>query len=210
MSQTEHSETIGIIGSGHLGTALARVAVRAGRHVVIANSRGPESLTSVVRTVGGSVVAGKVGDAASCEIVALAVPWSNVRDAVAGLTWSGQILIDATNAIIFPEFRPAPLGGRTSSELVADLVPGARVIKTANSLAAELLGADPREAGGNRVLFLSGDDASAKEHVAAFFDAAGFFMIDLGDLVTGGLYQFAGPLAGLNLVCIPDEPTTGA
>jgi 8-hydroxy-5-deazaflavin:NADPH oxidoreductase len=182
MSQTEHRETIGIIGSGNLGTALARVAVHAGRHVVIANSRGPKSLTSVVETLGESVEAGKVGDAASCEIVALAVPWSNVRAAVAGLTWSGQILIDATNAIIFPEFRPAPLGDRTSSEVVADLAPGARVVKTANTLGADLLGADPRDAGGNRVLFLSGDDASAKERVTAFFDAVGFFMIDLGDL----------------------------
>lgn len=208
MSGTEHRETIGIIGAGNLGTALARVAVRAGRHVVMSNSRGPESLTTVVETLGGSVEAGKIGDAATCDIVALAVPWSNVPAAVAGLTWSGQIFIDATNAILFPELRPAPLDGRTSSEIVADLVPGARVVKTANTLGANVLGADPHDAGGNRVLLLSGDDAAAKETVTAFFDAAGFFMIDLGDLARGGsLSQFGAPLSGLNLVCIPDEPT---
>ena len=100
-------------------------------------------MTSVVESLGEGVVAGKVGDAAGCEIVALAVPWSNVERAVAGVTWSGQIVIDATNAILFPDFRPAPLDGRTSSEVVADLVPGARLVKTANTLASDLLAADP-------------------------------------------------------------------
>jgi 8-hydroxy-5-deazaflavin:NADPH oxidoreductase len=205
-SEAARGETIGIIGAGHLGTAMARVAVRAGRRVVIANSRGPESLTSVVTTLGEGVEAGKVGDAASCAVVILAVPWGNVERAVAGLTWSDQIVIDATNAILFPDFRPAPLGDRTSSEVVADLVPGARVVKTANTVASDLLGADPREAGGKRVLFLSCDDASAKETVTAFLDAAGFFVIDLGGLALGGrVSQFAGPLAGLNLVCMPGD-----
>ena len=205
---TQHIETIGIIGAGNLATAMSRVALRAGRHVIISNSRGPESLASLVATLGENVEAGKVGDAASCELVALAVPWSNVQAAVDGLTWSGQILIDATNALLFPELRPAPLGDRTSSEIVADLVPGARVVKTASTLAAPLLGADPQEAGGNRVLFLSGDDASAKETVASFFGGAGFFMIDLGDLASGGrLHQLGGPLSGQNLVRIPPDET---
>ena len=77
-------------------------------------------------------------------------------------------------------------------------------MKAANTLRAELLGADPRDAGGRRVLFLSGDDAGAKAEVSQLFEAAGFFPIDLGDLVTGGRLQQAtgGPLAALNLVLL--------
>ena len=72
---------------------------------------------------------------------------------------------------------------------------------TGNTFSAELLGADPRDEGGRRVLFLSGDDGSAKSAVAALFDSAGFFTIDLGDLVPGGrMQQFGGPLAGQDLV----------
>jgi 8-hydroxy-5-deazaflavin:NADPH oxidoreductase len=84
---------------------------------------------------------------------------------------------------------------------VAELVPGARLVKAGNTLAAEVLGADPRDGGGRRVLFLSGDDGSAKKAVEALFESAGFFTIDLGDLVAGGrMQQFGGPLAGQDLV----------
>jgi predicted dinucleotide-binding enzyme len=193
-------ETIGIIGAGHIGQAFTRVARRAGREVVIANSRGPESLVPVVAALGAGVSAGTIGEAATSPIVVIAVPWGRVAEAVAGLTWTGQIVIDATNA-----WHPAELDGRTSSEIVADLVGGARVVKAANTLAAELLGADPHDGGGRRVLFISGDDAPAKAQVAALLDAAGFFPIDLGDLQTGGRLQQAadGPLPGQNLVRLP-------
>ena len=101
--------------------------------------------------------------------------------------------------------QPAALDGRTSSEIVAELVADGRVVKAANTLSAELLGADPHDAGGRRVLFLSGDDGAAKAEVAGLFEAAGFFPIDLGDLATGGRVQQAagGPLPGLNLVRLP-------
>jgi hypothetical protein len=103
-----------------------------------------------------------------------------------------------------PEVKPVDLGGRSSSEIVAELVEGARVVKAANTLGAELLGSDPDEAGGRRVLFLSGDDGAAKAVVADLFEGAGFFPIDLGDLVTGGrMQQAGGPLAGVNLVRLP-------
>src|SRR5882672_10374911 len=95
-------EPIGIIGAGRLGQALARVARRADRPVVIANSRGPESLASVVDALGAGIKAGTTHDAAGCSIVALAVPWANVHDALAGLSWSGEIVIDATNAVRIP------------------------------------------------------------------------------------------------------------
>jgi hypothetical protein len=130
--------------------------------------------------------------------VAIAVPWTDVPTAVDGLRWDGQTVIDATNAW------NADLGGRTSSEIVADLVPGARVVKAANTLGANLLGADPHEAGGRRVIFLSGDDPEAKAAVTDLFDAAGFFPIDLGGLVTGGrMQQLGGPLPTHNLVRLP-------
>jgi hypothetical protein len=178
--------------------------LRAGRPAVIANSRGPETLKLVVEALGDGIAAGTTADAARCSIVALAVPWSAVHDALAGLSWSGEIVIDATNAVLIPSLEPLPLGGLTSSEIVAQLVPGARVVKAANTFAADVLGADPGEAGGRRVMFVSGDDAEAKRAVGELFDAAGFFPIDIGDLVTGGgMQQAGGPLAWHNLVRIP-------
>ncbi len=168
--QTDRTRTVGIIGAGNIGQALASIAQRAGREVVIANSRGPESLAPVVAALGTEVSAGTVRDTAAAGIVAIAVPWTNVPAAVAGLHWDGQTVIDATNAW------NADLGGRTSSEIVAELVPGARLVKAANTLGANVLGADPHEAGGRRVIFLSGDDAEAKAAVSGLFDAAGFFV----------------------------------
>jgi predicted dinucleotide-binding enzyme len=194
----DRAGTIGIIGAGNIGQALARTALRAGRKVVISNSRGPESLEPLVATLGAGVSAGTVGEAAASEIVAIAVPWTSVPAAVTGLRWDGQAVIDATNAF------NADLGGRTSSEIVADLVPGANLVKAANTLRAEVLGADPHDAGGRRVIFLSGDDAPTKAAVVELFDAAGFFPIDLGDLVAGGrMQQLGSPLASHDLVRLP-------
>jgi predicted dinucleotide-binding enzyme len=190
---------VGIIGAGRIGQAMTRTALRAGRSVVIANSRGPESLTSLVDTLGDGVSAGTVDEASAAGIVVLAVPWGNVPQAVQGLEWNGQVVIDATN-----DFDPSDLNGRTSSEVVADLVAGARVVKAANTLGAAVLGSDPHEAGGQRVIFLSGDDVDAKSEVIALFEDAGFSAIDLGALSSGGeMQQLRGPLAGVNLVRLP-------
>jgi 8-hydroxy-5-deazaflavin:NADPH oxidoreductase len=191
--------SVGIIGAGRIGQAMARIAQRAGRPVVIANSRGPESLTSVVSTLGDGVSAGTVQEAAAASIVVIAVPWTRVHQALEGLEWNGQIVVDATN-----DFDPSDLNGRTSSELVADLVAPARVVKAANTFTAAVLASDPCEAGGKRVIFLSGDDLEAKSNVIAVFEEAGFFTIDLGGLRKGGeMQQVHGPLAGVNLVRLP-------
>jgi hypothetical protein len=197
-------DVIGIIGAGSAGQAFARVAQRAGRKVVIANNRGPQSLAAVVEALGTGVSAGTVGEAAASALVVIAVPWVSVPEAVANLAWEAKIVVDQTNPYLLPEMKLADLGGRSSSEIVAELVEGARVVKAANTLFAELLGSDPHEADGRRVLFLSGDDGSAKTVVADLFEGAGFFPIDLGDLATGGpMQQAGGPLAGVNLVRLP-------
>jgi hypothetical protein len=196
---TADRNLIGIIGAGRLGQAMARTALRAGRHVLIANSRGPASLTAVVSELGEGASAGTVSQAAAAGIVVLAVPWGRVPEAIEGLEWDGQIVIDATN-----DFDADDLNGTTSSGVVADLVPGARVVKAANTLAAAVLASDPQEAGGQRVIFVSADNDEAKSAVSNVFEDAGFFVIDLGNLTDGGkMQQVHGPLAGVNLVRLP-------
>lgn len=197
----DRDPAVGIIGAGHAGTAWARTALRARRKVVLANSHGPDSLRSAASALGGRVRAGTVEEAAACPIVVLAVPWASIPTAVAGIDWAGRTVIDATNPLLFPELTPAPLDGRTSSEIVADHVRGARLVKAGNHLSAELLGQDPLSAGARRVVFVSGDDQTAKQAVIDLIDSAGFYPIDLGELVTGGrMQQFGGPLAGHDLL----------
>jgi hypothetical protein len=191
---------VGIIGAGRLGQAMARTALRACRAVVIANSRGPESLASVVSVLGDGASAGTVADAAASGIVVIAVPWDHVPAAVRGVDWADRIVVDATN-----DWAADDLNGRTSSEIVAGLVAGGSVVKAANTLGAEVLRSDPHQAGGQRVIFISGDNAEAKSVVAALFQDAGFSTIDLGDLATGGaMQQIHHPLAGANLIRLPD------
>jgi predicted dinucleotide-binding enzyme len=195
--------TIGIIGAGSIGTAFARTLARAGVKATISNSRGPESLQDLVRDLGPSIQSGGREKAARADIVFVAVNWTKLPAALAGLPeWSGRILIDANNPIEAPLFKPIDLKGRVSSEVVAGLVPGARVVKAFNHLRAELLAADPRADGGRRVLFYSGNDSAAKAEVAALIDRIGFVGIDLGSLAVGGkLAQFpGGPLPNQNLI----------
>jgi 8-hydroxy-5-deazaflavin:NADPH oxidoreductase len=195
--------TIGIIGAGNIGRAIARAFARKGIATTLSNSRGPESLTTAVADIGRLVTAGTREEAAAKDIVFVAVNWSKLPGALAGLPpFGGRIVVDANNPIEAPLFKPAELGGRASSEVFADLVPGARVVKAFNHLLSELLAADPTTDGGKRVLFYSGDDAGAKTAIGALIEQLGFFGIDLGSLAIGGrLTQFpGGPLPALNLV----------
>lgn len=197
--------TIGIIGSGAIGTALARTLARSGIEATISNSRGPESLAQMTREFGPLIKAGTREQAARADTVIVAVNWTKLPAALRGLAdWGGRIVIDANNPIEAPLFKPVDLNGRVSSEVFADLVPGARVVKAFNHLRAEVLSSDPRTDGGRRVLFFSGDDKAAKAEVAALIDRIGFVGIDLGSLSVGGkLAQFpGGPLPNQNLVKI--------
>lgn len=193
--------SIGIIGSGAIGTAFARNLARHGIPATLSNSRGPGSLKELVRELPG-ITAGSREEAAAKDIVFVAVNWGRLPAALAGLPgFGGRIVIDANNPIEAPLFKPAELNGRLSSEVFSDLVPGARVVKAFNHLPAALLASDPASEGGKRVLFFSGDDAQSKATVAALIARLGFSGVDLGALAVGArLAQFpGGPLPLLNL-----------
>lgn len=194
--------TVGIIGAGAIGQAMARRLVAAGIDVILSNSRGPASLAPVVDALGAHARAGTRQEAAAADIVFVSVNWSRLDEALDGIDWNGRILIDANNPVLLPGYRLAELGGRNSSQVLAGLAPGARVVKAFNTLLASVLASDPREAGGRRVVFLSGDDRDAKGVVTGLADRLGFASIDLGSLEVGGtLQQFpGGPLPAVNLV----------
>jgi 8-hydroxy-5-deazaflavin:NADPH oxidoreductase len=179
--------TIGILGAGAIGTAFARRLAHSDVPAILANSRGPESLTDLVRDIGGSVRAGTRDEAAKQDLVFVAVNWSKLPAALAGLPdFGGRIVIDANNPIEPPTFAPLDLHGRSSTEVVAAYLPGARVVKAFNHLPAKLLAEDPRASGGRRVLFFAGPDAAARSEVAKLIETLGFFGIDLGRIDEGG------------------------
>lgn len=188
-----------IIGSGAIGGALAKQFARNNINAVITNRRGPASLEDAF---GPIVSATEVTDAVDAEVIILAVPFEAVAD-VARLRsdWSGKIVVDATNAIEFPAFKPQDLGGRPSTQVVAAQFKGAKVVKAFNTLPAAVLADDPRRSEGNRTIFVSGDHADANEQVASLVSSLGFGAITLGRLEEGGLLQqFGGPLMVQNLI----------
>jgi len=134
--------------------------------------------------------------------VFIAVPWSKIPGAVKDLDpWDSRIVVDTNNPIEAPTFRPFDLGSRASSEVVTDLVPGARVVKAFNHLQPSLVAGDPNAEGGRRVMFVSGADAAANAEVAKLIDRLGFHALILGGIEAGRLHQFpGGPLPTLNLV----------
>jgi predicted dinucleotide-binding enzyme len=190
---------IGILGAGAIGAAFARRLVAGGHEALLSNSRGPETLAGLVSELGPGASAGTRLEAARAEIVVLAVPTPQVATALHGLPdWGGRVLVDATNDF---SAHPGP-DHVTTSEQVAALAPGARVLKALNHLFAASLAADPRPAAGNRVLFVSGDDDAAKKLFAAVLTDLGYAPIDLGGLAAGGRLHQAngGPLVGHDLV----------
>ena len=207
------TETVGILGAGVAGKAIARFFLTAGRNVVISNSRGPDSLGEVIAELGAGAEAGTTAQAAQAPLVVLATPWlpgtpvGNAvpagEDALMALpSWSGKTIVDATNAIkVFdpPTVELFELGDRTSSEVVASLAPGASVVKAFNHVPFTRL-LSPPPGGEQHVLFVSGDDAAAKAGLRSVLEANNFAVIDLGDLATGSrLQRVGGPLGGLDL-----------
>jgi predicted dinucleotide-binding enzyme len=197
------TQTAGIIGAGVAGQAIARFFLTAGRNIVISNSRGPDSLGEVIAGLGAGAAAGTTAQAVQAPLVVLATPWTAVEDILAALpSWPGKTLVDATNA--FKVFDPPTIelfdfGDRTSSEVVASLAPGARVVKALNHVPFMRLLSPPPE-GEQHVLFVSGDDAAAKAGLRSVLEADNFAVIDLGNLAAGSrLQQAGGPLNGPDL-----------
>src|SRR5258707_2095719 len=190
---------IGTIGAGAFAQAFTKRALKAGHKVKLSNNRGPDSLREIVKQLGPGATAATKEEAANCEMVLLAVPWDNVPEPLAILPkWKNQILIDGTNPFHGKagDFTPAAVGNLSTSQLVAALAPGARVVKALNNMIVSNLEADPVINGTRRVAFVSADDDGAKKQVEIFLKELGYSVIDLGNLRDGGLLQQAGgPLA---------------
>jgi len=191
---------IGFLGAGVVAQTIARHVLPLGHQVVLSNTRGPESLTSLVAELGPGAGAGTPEQAAEQDVVVLAVGWPYVQAALSSVPdWSGRILVDATNRIAGDAPIALGLSGRTSSEIVADLAPGARVVKAFNSVPMSWI-SDVSPDKPRTVLFVSGDDGDAKGRVAELIDETGLVSVDLGSLAAGGrLQQVGGPLAVINL-----------
>jgi predicted dinucleotide-binding enzyme len=194
--------SIGIIGAGAIGQAMAKQLVRAGINVVLSNSRGPASLATVINELGDKARAGTVQEAAAADIVFVSTNWVHTEAALSGLKWQNRILIDATNPVLLPGYKLAELGDLNSSQVVSKWAPSARIVKAFNTLLSAVLASDPKQAGGRRVVFMSGDHQDAKATVAQLIERLGFASIDLGGLRVGGyLQQFpGGPLPAVNLI----------
>jgi len=191
---------IGTIGAGALAQAFAKRALQGGHKVKLSNSRGPDSLRDIVKQLCPGAVAASHEEAVACEMVLLAVPWDNVPGTLASLPqWKNQILIDGTNPFHGKagKFAPAAVGNLSTSQLVAALAPGARVVKAFNHMLVSNLEADPNVNGARRVAFVSADHDGAKTRVGTLLKGLGYSVVELGNLRDGGLTQQAGgPLAG--------------
>lgn len=183
---------IGIIGAGNIGANAARLFAEAGHEVAISNSRGPESLASLVEEIGANTRAATVEDAASFgEVVLVAIPFWRYESLPAG-PLAGKIVVDATN---YYEGRDGRIdfGDLTSSELVARHLPDARVVKAFNTMYYETLRTEGNRPGGDRlVLFVAGDDEEAKAVVSRLIEEIGFEPVDTGSLQDGGRKQQPG------------------
>ena len=186
------TSTAGILGAGTVGKAVARFFLAAGGNVVISDRRGPDSLGEVIAQLGAGAEAGTSAQAAQAPLVVLATPWTAVESTLAALPpWSGNTLVDATNAIKVydpPTVVLFDFGDRTSSEVVASLAPGANVIKAFNHIPFTRL-LSPVSDGEQHALFVSGDDTAAKADLRSVLKANNFAVIDLGDLATGSRLQ---------------------
>src|SRR5439155_10710302 len=186
-------KTIGLIGAGHIGSQIARLAVRNNYNVVISNSRGPESLSALVAELGPTARAATAADAAKAgDIVVVTVPLKNYR-AVPVAPLAGKIVIDTNN--YYPE-RDGHIAepdneSTTTAELLQAHLPTAKVVKAFNHIYAAALTTDGQPAGtkNRRALVIAGDDESAKAIVARLIDQFGFDTVDAGPLKEGWRIQ---------------------
>ncbi len=207
---------IGIIGSGNIGSTLAKLCVATGNQVAIANSRGPQTLATLVNELGPSAHAAIAEDAANFgAVVVVAIPFGKI-ESLPLAAFSGKIVIDANN--YYPDRDGHSPGldndNITSSEILASLLPGARVVKAFNTIQAGQLATQgntslPEDQ--RRAIFISGDDADAKHAVSALIHELGFGVVDLGSLAVGGRRQQPGtPIYSKELTVREAKDVVGA
>jgi 8-hydroxy-5-deazaflavin:NADPH oxidoreductase len=184
---------IGIIGSGNIGGTAAKLFANAGHDVAISNSRGPESLTSIVNSIGANVTAKTVEDAIKFgEVILLAIPWRKRQELPSSNLFDGKIVIDAMNPY-YENFEIMDLGNSTSSEEVSKQIPSTScLVKAFNTIYYEHLATKgkPNMSKEDRfAIFVAGNDTNAKAIVSKLIDDIGFAPVDTGSLREGGRKQ---------------------
>lgn len=181
---------IGVIGAGNIGGTAARLFADAGHDVVIANSRGPQTLAA---EEGDGVRAGTVEEASEHgEVVLLAIPLK-AYTALDPETLADTVVVDATNYYPGRDGQIKDLDDDllTSTELIAKHLEGSDVVKAFNTLEAGTLENEGKPAGDPErlVLLLCGDDRDAKRTVRDLIDEVGFDSLDIGTLADSRLMQ---------------------
>src|SRR3954447_9995602 len=192
--------TIGLIGSGHIGGTVARLAVDAGHDVVLSNSRGPETLTDLVAELGPRARAATATEAAAAgDVVVVTVPLKAYRQ-VAVEPLRGKVVIDTNNYYPQRDGHISELDDEstTSSELLQAHLPESSVVKAFNNISFVHLRALARPSGSpeRSVLAIAGDDADAKRTVTEFLDSIGYDAYDVGPLAEGWRFQPDTPAYG--------------
>ena len=193
-------ETLGLIGAGHIGSQLARLAVNNGYDVVISNSRGPQTLTALVAELGAKARAGTVEEAAKAgDVVVVTIPLKNYLK-VPAAPLAGKTVIDTENYYPDRDGHIADLDteSTTSSQLLQAHLPKSKVVKAFNHIYAAALLTDPQPHGttNRRALTVAGDDAEAKTTVAQLIDDFGFDTVDVGPLKDSWRIQPGTPAYG--------------
>lgn len=198
--------TYAIIGSGTVGSTLARLFAKKNVPVSIANSRGPDTLSGLAAELGSSVSPVTVEEAVEADIVLVAVGSVAFKDVGAlRKDWSGKIVVDVTNGFMLPpEVQEVEFHGRLTSEVNAKRVPGGKLVKAFNQLPLKTLAAPIPDDVGKRVVFVSSDHEDASAEVAKLVEELGFAAIEVGKLAEGGrLIQARAPLVFQNLIKYP-------
>jgi predicted dinucleotide-binding enzyme len=185
--------TIGIIGAGLIGSQLARLSTSTGHDVVIANSRGPETLTDLIDELGDRARAATVEEVAEAgEIVVVTIPLKAI-DTVPVAPLAGKIVIDTDNYYPERDGHIAELDDETTTtaEMLQSHLPASKVVKAFNHIYAADLVEHGQAAGtpGRRALVIAGDDADAKATVTALIDSFGYDVVDAGPLAEGWRIQ---------------------
>ena len=185
--------TWGFIGSGHIGSTVARLAIAAGHNVVMSNRRGPETLTELIDELGPRARAATAAEAATAgDVVVVTIPLRNRKD-IPTAELRGKVVIDTMN--YYPQ-RDGDIPelddeSTTTSELLQAQLPESRVVKAFNNIFFGHLAALPRPAGSaeRSALAIAGDDPDAKRLVTHLLDELGYDTVDLGPLAEGWRIQ---------------------